>query len=43
MALVETPDVAVGAVDASKRRVVTKFSSRTRADQEGVLHPSYLT
>jgi len=45
VALVETPDVAVGAVDARKRRVVTatRFSSRTRADQEGVLHPSYLT
>jgi hypothetical protein len=41
----ETPDVAVGAVDARKRRAVTatRFSSRTRADQEGVFYPSYFT
>ena len=35
VALVETPDVAVGAVDARKRRVVTatRFSSRAGADR----------
>lgn len=35
VALVETPDVAVGAVDAKKRRVVTatRFSSRAGADR----------
>jgi pyrimidine and pyridine-specific 5'-nucleotidase len=35
VALVETPDVAVGAVDPRKRRVVTatRFSSRAGADR----------
>ena len=35
VAIVETPDVAVGAVDPKKRRVVTatRFSSRTGADR----------
>jgi pyrimidine and pyridine-specific 5'-nucleotidase len=35
VAVVETPDVAVGAVDAQKRRVVTatRFSSRAGADR----------
>ncbi|KZV64245.1 hypothetical protein PENSPDRAFT_588714 [Peniophora sp. CONT] len=35
VAVVETPDVAIGAVDASKRRVVTatRFSSRAGADR----------
>lgn len=35
VAVIETPDVAVGAVDASKRRVVTatRFSSRAGADR----------
>ena len=35
VAIVETPDVAVGAVDARKRRVVTatRFSSRAGADR----------
>ena len=35
VAIVETPDVAVGAVDAKKRRVVTatRFSSRAGADR----------
>ena len=35
IAIVETPDVAVGAVDPRKRRVVTatRFSSRTGADR----------
>lgn len=35
MAIVETPDVAVGAVDPRKRRVVTatRFSSRAGADR----------
>ena len=35
VAIVETPDVAVGAVDPRKRRVVTatRFSSRTGADR----------
>jgi pyrimidine and pyridine-specific 5'-nucleotidase len=35
VALVETPDVAIGAVDASKKRVVTatRFSSRMGADR----------
>lgn len=35
VALVETPDVAVGAVDPKKRRVVTatRFSSRAGADR----------
>lgn len=35
VAVVETPDVAVGAVDPRKRRVVTatRFSSRTGADR----------
>lgn len=35
MAVVETPDVAVGAVDPRKRRVVTatRFSSRAGADR----------
>ena len=40
VALVETPDVAVGAVDPRKRRVVTatRFSSRAGADRRvGVL------
>lgn len=35
VAVVETPDVVVGAVDPRKRRVVTatRFSSRTGADR----------
>jgi len=35
VAVVETPDVAVGAVDPRKRRVVTatRFSSRSGADR----------
>jgi pyrimidine and pyridine-specific 5'-nucleotidase len=35
VAMVETPDVAVGAVDPRKRRVVTatRFSSRAGADR----------
>lgn len=35
VAVVETPDVAVGAVDPRKRRVVTatRFSSRAGADR----------
>lgn len=35
VAIVETPDVAVGAVDPKKRRVVTatRFSSRAGADR----------
>jgi pyrimidine and pyridine-specific 5'-nucleotidase len=35
VAVVDTPDVAVGAVDARKRRVVTatRFSSRAGADR----------
>ena len=35
VAIVETPDVAVGAVDPRKRRVVTatRFSSRAGADR----------
>ena len=40
VAMVETPDVAVGAVDPRKRRVVTatRFSSRAGADRRvGIL------
>ena len=35
VAVVETPDVALGCVDAQKRRVVTatRFSSRAGADR----------
>jgi pyrimidine and pyridine-specific 5'-nucleotidase len=35
IAIIETPDVAVGAVDPRKRRVVTatRFSSRAGADR----------
>jgi hypothetical protein len=35
VAVIETPDVALGAVDPRKRRVVTatRFSSRTGADR----------
>lgn len=40
VAVVETPDVAVGAVDPRKRRVVTatRFSSRTGADRRVSRH-----
>jgi pyrimidine and pyridine-specific 5'-nucleotidase len=42
VAIVETPDVAVGAVDPRKRRVVTatRFSSRAGADRRVCSPPS---
>ncbi|KAG1853269.1 hypothetical protein C8R48DRAFT_611202 [Suillus tomentosus] len=45
VALVETPDVAVGAVDPRKRRVVTatRFSSRAGADRRVRLSFHFLT
>jgi pyrimidine and pyridine-specific 5'-nucleotidase len=45
VALVETPDVAVGAVDPRKRRVVTatRFSSRAGADRRVCLSPHFPT
>lgn len=44
VAIVETPDVAVGAVDARKRRVVTatRFSSRAGADRRVSLGFAFL-
>jgi len=43
VAIVETPDVAVGAVDPKKRRVVTatRFSSRAGADRRVSLQSNF--
>ena len=42
IAIIETPDVAVGAVDPRKRRVVTatRFSSRAGADRRVQIQPA---
>ena len=42
IAIIETPDVAVGAVDPRKRRVVTatRFSSRAGADRRVRIQPT---
>ena len=44
IAIIETPDVAVGAVDPRKRRVVTatRFSSRAGADRRVRTNATYL-